>query len=162
MTALKEFDLQVEVVDWLIKNYPHVKFRSDLGGVRLPPGLAQKISKLNRGTPTRNPENKRQLIYPLERVAFPDFQVLKPRGRWHGLFIELKAKPSGYKLKKGDLRVKDAHVVEQYKYCMGLRRDGYYADFAGGAGEVFSLLRWYLDGDMSQDYWPYSILQEVL
>ena len=158
---MKEFDLQVMVVDFMIENYPDVKFRSDLGGVRLNAGLAQKVAKLNRGTPTRNPENKRQLIYPLERVAFPDFQVLRPRGRWHALFIELKAKPSGYKYVKGSLRVKDAHVVEQYNYGIGLRKDGYYSDFAGGAGEVFSLLRWYLSGDLSQDYWPYSILPEV-
>jgi hypothetical protein len=152
---LTEYDLQVQLVDYMIENFPQVTFRSDLGGVRLHRGLIQKVSKLFRGSKKQGP-----------KVPFPDFGIYEPRGGWFALFIEIKVSKSRYCIGKNPLqkvlRVDDAHIAEQAEMALKLRNIGYYADFAGGWGEVRSLVEWYLldlEQQTGRPIWPYSVLR---
>ncbi len=160
-----EYDLQVMLVDYLIKNYPSVIFRSDLGGIRLPPGLANKVRKLSVGSAKKIPhthggEPKKEDQG--EKIAYPDFFIAEPMGGWFGLYIELKREKRGYCKGKNPLDKtlkNDEHVREQAEVLLRLRNKGYYADFAGGWAEILSIVEWYLRLEKGNEKlcWPYSV-----
>lgn len=157
-----EYDLQLKLVDYLIKNYPDVIFRSDLGGVRLSPGLATKIKKLAVGNKLRKE------LKEIKSIAYPDFFIAEARGGWYGLFIELKRQRSGYAIGKNPLNRQlknDEHVREQAEVLLRLRERGYYADFSGGWGEILSIVEWYLNlkkFERFKSYWPFSVFKEEI
>ena len=163
-----EYDLQVRLVDYLLENYPSVIFRSDLGGIRLPPVLANKVRKLSIGSAKRipythggEPEDRGK------KIAYPDFFIAEPLGGWYGLFIELKRQKSGYCKGKNplDKQLKnDEHVREQAEVLLRLREKGYYSDFAGGWAEILSIVEWYLGlrettKVFKSSIWPFSVFK---
>jgi len=167
MNRETEYDLQVRLVDYLLENYPSIIFRSDLGGIRLPPGLANKVKKLSVGSaksiPHRHggePQGK--------KIAYPDFFIAEPMGGWFGLFIELKRQKSGYCKGKNplDKQLKNSeHVREQAEILLKLRKKGYYADFVGGWAEIRHLVDWYLGlrettKVFKPSTWPFSVFNE--
>lgn len=156
-----EYDLQLKLVDYLIANYPDVIFRSDLGGIRLSPGLAEKVKKLAVG------DKPRKELKELKSIAYPDFFVAEARGGWFGLYIELKRQKSGYCRGKNPLDKQlnnDEHVREQAAVLLRLREKGYYADFAGGIAEIIHLVDWYLGlvWETSSPLWPYTVLNSLI
>ena len=68
--------MQVALVEWLRFQWPDVLFTIAPNGMKLSIGVAVKIKRMgyNKGT--------------------PDIEIFEPRGKYHGLFIELKT-PDG-------------------------------------------------------------------
>ena len=155
-----EYDLQLKLIDYLIANYPDVIFRSDLGGIRLSPGLFDKVKRLAVGNKSRKE------LKEIKSIAYPDFFIAEMRGGWAGCYIELKRQTSGYAKGKNPLNRElknDDHVREQAEVLMRLREKGYYADFAGGLAEIIHLVDWYLNlvpYPRGKFYWPYSVFAE--
>lgn len=155
-----EYDLQVMLVDYLLVNYPDVIFRSDLGGIRLPPGLIKKVNRLSVGSAKKKEDQGK-------KIAYPDFFIAEPMGGWFGLYIELKREKRGYCKGENplDKQLKnDEHVREQAEVLLRLREKGYYADFAGGIAEARHLVDWYLGLNYIYDtpLWPYTVLKRYL
>lgn len=120
-----EYDLHLQVVEYLTIQYPRTIFRTDLGGIRLPIGLAVKVAKLQCGR------------------AFPDLVVMEPRRGHHGLCIELKRDHAELYKKDGQMR-DDVHFAEQAAMLEELKRRGYWAVFACGFEEAKRVIDWYL------------------
>ncbi|MCD4651268.1 MAG: hypothetical protein K8S56_05715 [Candidatus Cloacimonetes bacterium] len=121
-----EYDIQWQIADFIRYQYPSVIFHMDLSGVRIPIGLAVKIKRLQ---PYR---------------AFPDIQICEPRGRFSGLFIELKKTRSDLYTKTGAYR-QTSHISEQRTVLANLKRKGYQAVFACGFDEAKQIISDYLD-----------------
>ncbi len=154
-----EYDLQVKLVDYLLENYPYVVFRSDLGGIRLPPGLAKKVKKLACGSKGQG-----------EKIAYPDFFIAEPRSGWYGLYIELKFKTSYYAIGKNPkmyvLRISDEHITEQADVLRILRDKGYCGEFAGGWANLIHLVDWYLSlpknvEKINRPCWPFTVFRKT-
>lgn len=123
-----EYKIQLALVDYICKKYPNVEFRSDLGGIRLPMGLAVKAKKLNGG-----------------RKAWPDFFLAEPMGIYSGLFIEIKKDREAIYCKDNTMR-QDKHTKEQSEKLASLRKSGYRAEFCCGIDECIELVDEYLGG----------------
>lgn len=121
-----EYKIQIAIVDYLLRRYPDVEFRADLGGIRLTRGLAVKAARLNG-----------------KRRAWPDMFIAEPRGKWCGLFIEIKASRSDLYCVNGDMR-KDKHVIEQSAKLDALMAKGYLAVFCCGLDEAIKCIDTYL------------------
>ena len=153
-----ENDLQLDLVDHLIEKHPAVIFRSDLGGIRLPPGLIKKVKKLSRGRESQG-----------AKIPYPDFFIAEPRSGWCGLYIELKRRTREYAVGKNlmllVLKV-DEHTTEQASILRKLRAKGYCAEFAGGWANIKHLVEWYLslpatvrlEGD--RPCWPFTVFRK--
>lgn len=114
------------VCDYLRYQYPSVLFRTDYAaGLKLTMGQAIRHKRL-------------QAVR-----AWPDLQVCEPRGKYHGLFLELKREGATVRLKNGSLS-SNPHIVEQAAILRDLRSRGYYADFGIGFIHAKQLIDWYL------------------
>ena len=71
----------------------------------------------------------------------PDLIIFEPRGKYHGLFIELKVK-SPFK-QNGEL-LKNDHLEGQQKTINDLIERGYYATFATGFDEAIEIIKKYM------------------
>ena len=105
--------------------HPKVIFNTDLSGIRLTQKQAGKVKKLRSSR------------------GFPDITIYEPRGRYLGLFIELKRTGEHVYKKDGKLRA-NTHLKEQHDMILKLRERGYYADFAIGFDNAVKLVDWYL------------------
>lgn len=123
----EEYKIQCAVVKYLILQYPKVEFRSDMGGVRLPMGLAIKAKKANGG-----------------RRAWPDLFIAEPAPGYHGLFIEVKKDRLEVYGKRGEMR-KSAHISEQNEKLESLRARGYAAEFGMGLEHCIEIIDNYLE-----------------
>lgn len=109
----KEYHLQVQVCTYLEYQYPNVQFLSDaISNVKLTAPQQVRNSKIQK-----------------KDFKCMDLLIFEPRGKYHGLFIELKVK-SPYK-KNGDL-YKSEHLEGQSKSIEQMKRKGYYACFSWG------------------------------
>jgi len=72
-SVITEEQVQMQLAEYMRLQYPQVLFRSDLGGVRLSPGLRMRMARLQSGR------------------SWPDFFVAYPSHGYHGLFIEIKS-----------------------------------------------------------------------
>lgn len=123
----EEFKIHCAVVEYLLAQCPDVEFRSDMGGVRLPMGLAIKAKKANGG-----------------RRAWPDLFIAEPlAGYYHGLFIEIKKDRLEVYGKRGKMRT-SAHISEQNKKLKSLREKGYAAEFGMGLEHCVKMIDSYL------------------
>lgn len=126
---MTELELQAQVADYIRLQYPSVIFHSDFGsGIKLTMGQAIKQKRLNGG-----------------RRAWPDLFLAEPRGKYSGLFIELKKEGVRIYKKDGAL-VADEHIREQFDMLHDLRRKGYAAEFACGFDEAKKLIDDYMKG----------------
>lgn len=108
----EELHIQMQIAEYLTLQYPHVTFRSDLGGIRLNMGQAVEAKRLQGG----------------KGRGFPDMFICAPRHGYHGLFGEIKTSVDQIRTKAGRLR-QDPHTQEQYRVILHLRQEGYLADF---------------------------------
>jgi len=111
MKQQPEYSLQKQVTAYLRLQYPQTLFMSDtIAAVRLT--IPQQV---------RNKSIQKSDFH------CPDLIIFEPKGCFHVLFIELKAK-SPYK-KSGEL-LKDEHLESQQQTIYLLNGLGYYAQFA--------------------------------
>jgi hypothetical protein len=124
---MTELELQAQVADYIRLQYPTVIFHSDYGsGIKLTMGQAIKQKRLNGG-----------------RRSWPDMFLAEPKGKYSGLFIELKKEGVRIYKKDGTL-VSDEHIREQYDMLEQLRRRGYAANFSCGFDEAKALIDRYM------------------
>nr|DAY32425.1 MAG TPA: Nuclease [Caudoviricetes sp.] len=111
---MSELELQIAIADYLRLRYPDILFHSDFGsGVHLTVRQAVIQKRQNGG-----------------RRGYPDLFVAEPRGKYHGLYIEIKK--DGEKLTKKDGSWRTPHIAEQAKMLEKLRQAGYKAEFGIG------------------------------
>ena len=122
----EEYKIQCAVVEYLNLQYPCVEFRSDMGGIKLPMGLAVKAKKANGG-----------------RRAWPDLFIAEPTGGYHGLFIEIKKDRLEVYGKRGKMRT-NVHITEQNEKLESLRGKGYAAEFGMGFNHCVEMIDNYL------------------
>ena|SRR6056297_192627 len=125
---MTEETIQNQICQYVKVQYPNVLFNTDLSGIKLPMGLAVKVSKLRSSR------------------AFPDLVFYEPRkinGKmYYGLFIELKK--DGVKIfKRNGAVVANGHIKEQIKMITKLSEKGYYACFAIGFDECKNIIDMY-------------------
>ena len=122
----EEFRLQQAVCRWLSIQHPKVIYMSDtIANMKL--------------TPQAQLRNKS-----IQKAGFhcPDLILFEPRGKWHGLFIELKIK-SPYK-KDGSL-LKNEHLQNQSDSMYLLRERGYYCVFGWEFDQITEIINQYLE-----------------
>ena len=121
---MTEENLQKQVCNYLRLQYPKVLFNSDLSGIKLTMGQAVKAKALRSSK------------------GFPDLMIFEPKGKYHGLFIELKR--DGEKIYKKDCTPVSEHVYNQIKLINQLIIKGYYASFCIGFDSAKKLIDQYL------------------
>lgn len=104
-----EQNLQKVLCQWIRIQYPDVYFMSDASGLPIKSWGLRLLLKTTRSN-----------------HAAMDIVILEPKGKWHGLVIELK-KSSPFK-KDGSL-LSGEHIRDQQKTIDHLNRVGYYAQF---------------------------------
>ncbi len=125
------------VCDYLRLRYPSVIFKSNAeDGRKRKPYEQQLLKRMNSGR------------------GFPDLFVYEPRGKYHGLALELKAEDVTVWLKDGTL-TKDAHVQEQNAMLERLIARGYQAHFASGFGEARTAIDAYLGSERHDELEPF-------
>lgn len=114
-----------QVCDFIRLRWPDVIFNSDMS--------AGKLSKAEAGT--------RKMLRSTR--GFPDLQILRPKGRYFGLFLELKRQNAPIYLKNGNLST-NLHTQEQAAMLQHLMNEGYYANFALGTEDTMKQIEWYM------------------
>jgi hypothetical protein len=128
MTGLTEEQIHRQVCNYLHSYYPDVIFTSDLSGVRLHRGTAQKVRDLKscRG--------------------IPDLLILEPVGKYHGLMIELKKDKVKVWKKNGDFV--NEHFKEQYEVLERLEKKGFFSAFCMGYENAVKIIDKYMKGEL--------------
>lgn len=125
MKQQPEFDLQKRVCAYLRVAHPDVLFMSDT--------IASL--KLTKQQAVRNSQ--------IQKPGFktPDVIVFEPRGKFTGLFMELKV-VTPFKL-NGELKA-DKHIQDQAESINKLIKRGYHASFQWNFNDIVKLINWYL------------------
>jgi len=123
-----EAEVQAQVCHYLKLQYPHVIFASDLSGVRLPYGLANKIAPLKSGR------------------AMPDMTIYEMQHGYGALAIELK-RPGARVFYAKTHEPADEHVAEQIAVLELLRAKGYCAEMVRGFDNSKIVIDWYLKSE---------------
>jgi hypothetical protein len=118
----QEESLQIAVCAYLKLNYPSVIFTSESSGVRLTMGQAVKAKKMR------------------SHHKLPDLWILEPRGRFHGMMIELKA-VNPFK-RNGE--PKTTHFAEQIKTLDQLIDKGFLINVIFSFDDAKRLIDWYM------------------
>lgn len=123
----KEEKMHQSVCHYLGYQYPGIVFISEASGIRVGKGMAIKLKKIRSND------------------TLPDLYILEPRGKYHGLVLELKTEEAHIYKKDGTLRSNE-HVEAQNKTLKKLRDKGYYAVFAVGLDQAIEIIDNYMDG----------------
>jgi hypothetical protein len=124
-----EKDLQVLVCNYIRTKYPNAIFRSDFAsGMRMSIGMARKHKALQSSR------------------AYPDIFIAEPRGKYYGLFIELKTEDNVLYKKDGTLR-KNEHHKEQLIMLTKLEARGYKGVFGFGYENTIKKIDQYFESD---------------
>ena len=105
-----EQNLQKQLCQWIRIQYPDIYFMSDASGLPIGSWGLRNLLKTTRS-----------------KHAALDLVILEPRGEYHGLVIELKAK-SPYQKDSVSLK-NDEHLLEQAKSMRGLHGKNYQVGF---------------------------------
>jgi len=117
----KETNEHRNVCKYLSIKYPQIFYISDL------------ISFLSK--------NNRLTLGVMRKKNSPDIFIAAPRGRYYGLFIEMKKSCTKLINKNGKI---PSELQEQYKVLIYLRSIGYAAYFAAGYDEAIKIIDEYL------------------
>ncbi len=121
-----ETELRRMLARWLQYQHPNVIYRFDLAAdLKLTMGQARKHKELH---PKR---------------GYPDLFIAEPRGKYHGMYVELKADGKSPYKRNGELK-KSEHLKEQEVMLNKLNSRGYFAKFATGFNEAKGLIESYL------------------
>lgn len=152
-----EAQVQEQVAEYLVKQYPNVLFHSDFGsGARLTPGQAAKQKRQNGGR-SKWPD----MFIAHEGLVGAQYgsselwdAYIEEEGltnidssasvflTFNGLFLELKK--DGTRLKKKNGEWANEHIAEQAEVLAELREHGYCAEFAVGFDEAKKIIDEYL------------------
>jgi hypothetical protein len=125
MKQQPEFDLQKRVCAYLRVAHPNVFFMSDtIASLKLTKYQAVRNAQI------QDPDFKT-----------PDLIIFAPKGKYHGLFIELKIE-SPFKL-NGELKKND-HLKAQAETIKNLINLDYHASFQWEWEKIIKLINWYL------------------
>lgn len=130
-----EESIQKAVCRYIRLKYPQVIFRSDYAsGIKLTRNQAVQHASMQSGR------------------GFPDLFIYhkSASGKWYGLALELKRDGETVYLKNGTrkgLLTTDVHIQEQAAMLQGLRRQGFYADFAVGYTAAIDIIDKYFGND---------------
>lgn len=122
---MSEKTLHKAVCDYIRLQYPGILFNSDLAGatkLTMGQAVAMKSLRSNRG--------------------FPDIAIYESKGKYHGLFIELKAEGTVITNKKGFPAT--PHIAEQFLIIARLNLKNYKAKFAVGFDDAKNIIDSYL------------------
>lgn len=125
MRSKAEETIHNHVCAYLKYQYPNVVFTSDGSGVRVAMRTAINMKKQRSND------------------KIPDLLIFEPRGKYKGLFIEIKVDRSKVFKNNGDFK-KDEHVSEQYKTLCKLDQNGYFATFGFGAEHCIEIIDKYM------------------
>lgn len=121
-----EAELRRMLARWLQYQYPNVIYRFDLAAdLKLTMGQARKHKELH---PHR---------------GYPDLFIAEPRGKYCGMYVELKADGNSPYKRNGELK-KSEHLTEQEAMLNKLNSRGYAAEFACGFDEAKKIIDEYL------------------
>lgn len=125
---MREHDIYKMIADYLRYQYPTVIYRFDLAAdLKLTMGQASKHKRLQRYR------------------GYPDLFIAEPKGKYSGLFLEIKK--DGVRIFKQDgTLVSDEHIREQFDMLADLRQRGYAAEFAIGFESAKKLIDDYMKG----------------
>ena len=121
-----ENTLQVQICRYIKLRYPGVIFNSDQAGVN-------NVSRYSRGVATQLRSDR----------GYPDLFIAEPRGKYHGMYLELKTENARVYLKSGILST-EKHIQEQAVVLQKLTSKGYYANFAQGYDDAIKQIDDYL------------------
>lgn len=160
---VSEAQLQQQVAEYLIRQYPDVMFHSDFGsGIKLTPGQAVKQKRQNGGRRAwpdmfiaepsiwlRQDSGDWERLATLAEITkrSKEFADHRRHGYWdvnHGLFLELKKEGTRLKKKNGDWATE--HIAEQSGVLEDLSKRGYQAAFAVGFEQAKKIIDEYLGG----------------
>ena len=110
-----EAQLAYAISEYLVLKYPGAIFRWDAGGLRLTIGQARVL--------------KDKLLH---KRGYPDLFIAEPRGKWCGMFLEIKKDRNEVWQKDRKTMRKNRHIREQAKVLGRLFEIGYYASFCCG------------------------------
>ena len=123
--AQTEAQLHEAVCNYISLVYPEAIFNTDLSGIKLPMGLAKKVTKLRSSK------------------GFPDIVIYERTNEYNALFIKLKWENE--KLYKRDKKTfKNEHLVEQFEMINKLKKRGYLAVFCVGFDEARKIIDNYM------------------
>lgn len=122
-----EYELYLQLAEYLRLQYPQILYRFDLGGIRLTIGQARKIKAVQKSS------------------GYPDLFIAEARQGYHGMFVEIKTGRREAFTKKGELR-QDSHIQAQWQMLEELTRRGYFAVWGLGFEETRALIDMYLVG----------------
>lgn len=127
---MAEYDIQLLCLEWLEAAHPDVIYRTDMGGVKLPIGLARKSAALQKFR------------------GYPDVSIDHAVGGYHGLKVELKQ--PGEVLGKNDnlLATNRIHHIEQAAILIQLAERGYAVDIAIGYDSFVATVQSYMAGTL--------------
>jgi len=122
----REYNIYLSISKYLTLKYPEIKFHFDFGsGVKLTKLQAYQQSVIN------------------PQKGYPDLIILKPKGKFHALFLEIKSEGKTPYTKQGEMLANE-HLENQREYLGYLLQNGYCADFAVGLDECLSKIDKYL------------------
>lgn len=122
---MSEHQLYELIATFLRLQYPNVIYRFDLAAdLKLTAGQAAKHKRLH------------------PRRGYPDLFIAKPRGEYHGMFLELKKDGTRLTKRNGDWA--SEHIQEQWLMLNDLRACGYRAEFAIGYDDAVRQIKAYL------------------
>lgn len=109
-----EHDEQVAVVNWLREAYPDCLFTASCGGMRTSIGVAKKMKKSGYTS------------------GCPDLIIAEPRGKFHGLWVEMKRTQGG------------TVSASQKEWISKLLARGYQAVICRGYAAAVEAIKFYL------------------
>lgn len=122
-----EYVLQKQACQYLRVKYPRVLFMSDtIASVKL-----------------TIPQALRNKAIQCENFKCPDLIIFEPKGKYKGLFIELKSKDI-YKKNSKEL-LKNEHVEAQLDTITRLLFKGYFACFCVGIENTIDVIEMYMN-----------------
>jgi len=120
-----EYLIYKQIAYYLRAQYPGVLFHFDSSGLHHTKTQAGMLKAIQKGK------------------GFPDLMILAPRGKYHGLFLEIKTEAARIYTKS--LLPADDHIADQEQWLSALRMNGYDADFARGFDEAKMKIDIYLN-----------------
>ena len=127
MKSKQEEIIHTQICDFLNLQYPNVIFTSDASGVFVGKYRAIIMSKQR------------------SKHKIPDLLIFEPKGKYKGLFIEIKRNESEVFLKDRITMKKSDHIKEQYKTLQLLDEKGYFATFGFGFLHTVEVIKKYMN-----------------
>ena len=119
-----EYRLYKGIALYLKLQYPDVMYHFDPTGLNLSRAQAGQMKAIQRDR------------------GYPDLFIIEPKGKYHGMFLELK--PEGTRLVKKNGEAASPHLREQASYLIMLWDKGYEANFAVGFDDAKKKIDKYL------------------